>query len=108
MAETIRTRYRPPDGVEVEDLGTPGLDLAPYLMDADAVVLVDTVLSDAPPGTLRLYRKEDLLRHGTGREPVRTIPVCRSRCLHWTLRARGRRRCCWWGAFHKRQGWVRS
>ena len=30
---------------------------------ADALVLVDTVRSDAAPGTLRLYRRDDILKH---------------------------------------------
>jgi hydrogenase maturation protease len=49
--------------VQVIDLGTPGLDLLPWLADVDRVILVDTVKSDLPPGTLRLYDKADLLRH---------------------------------------------
>lgn len=52
----------PPD-VAVEDLGTPGLDLQPYLADREALIVVDTVRADGPPGEIRLYRKDDLLRH---------------------------------------------
>jgi len=48
--------------VQVIDLGTPGLDLLPWLADVDRVILVDTVKSDLPPGTLRIYDKADLLR----------------------------------------------
>jgi hydrogenase maturation protease len=50
------------DGVEVIDVGTPGLDLTPYLSGADAIVLVDTVRSDGAPGELRLYRREQILK----------------------------------------------
>lgn len=49
--------------VQVIELGTPGLDLLPWLADVDQVILVDTVKSDLPPGTLRVYNKDDLLRH---------------------------------------------
>lgn len=49
--------------VEVVDIGTPGLDLTPWLTDAARVIFVDTVRADAPPGTIRLYSKADLLRH---------------------------------------------
>jgi hydrogenase maturation protease len=49
--------------VEIVDLGTPGLDLLPWLADVDRVILVDTVKSDRPPGTMRLFDKSDLLRH---------------------------------------------
>ena len=48
--------------VEVLDIGTPGLDLTPWLADADHVVLVDTVKAPLPPGSLRIYDKNDLLR----------------------------------------------
>jgi len=49
--------------VEVVDVGTPGLDLMPWLFDADRVVIVDTVKSDGAPGTIKLYDKADILRH---------------------------------------------
>ncbi len=49
--------------VSVAELGTPGLDLIPYVADLEALVLVDTVRADAPAGTLRLYRRDALLRH---------------------------------------------
>lgn len=49
--------------VEVVDLGTPGLDLMPWFVDADQLVIVDTVKSDAAPGTLRVYNKADILKH---------------------------------------------
>ncbi|HUC75562.1 MAG TPA: hydrogenase maturation protease [Vicinamibacterales bacterium] len=43
--------YVPPDGARVLDGGTLGLSLLPYLEDAEAVILVDAVKTDAPPGT---------------------------------------------------------
>jgi hydrogenase maturation protease len=45
-------RYRPPRGVRVLDGGTLGLSLLPYLDEADAVLLVDAIRADAPPGSL--------------------------------------------------------
>jgi hydrogenase maturation protease len=59
---SLQAQYDFPDDVQVEDIGTPGLDLVPYLADVDTVILVDTVLSDAPAGTIRLYDKAALLR----------------------------------------------
>lgn len=44
--------YEPPADVRVLDGGTLGLSLLPYLEDADAVILVDAVKADAPPGAL--------------------------------------------------------
>ncbi|MGE0040546.1 MAG: hydrogenase maturation protease [Vicinamibacterales bacterium] len=66
VIEHLRARYEFPAGVELEDLGTPGLDLVPFLADTDRVVLVDTVTSDAAPGTMRLYRHADIVRHEPG------------------------------------------
>jgi hydrogenase maturation protease len=50
-----------PPGVSVTDAGTPGLDLTPYILGVEALIVVDTVKSDGPPGTLKLYRKDELL-----------------------------------------------
>lgn len=49
-----------PEGIEVVDVGTPGLDLVPYLADADTVLIVDTVKADGPPGRIRVYEREEL------------------------------------------------
>ncbi len=49
--------------VEFVDVGTPGLDLTPYLLDAEAVVFVDTVTSKGRPGLIRTYDRGDILRH---------------------------------------------
>jgi hydrogenase maturation protease len=51
------------EDVAVNDLGTPGLDLVPWVTNLQALILVDTVRSEAPPGTIRLYRRDDILRH---------------------------------------------
>ena len=51
------------EGVSVEDLGTPGLDLHPFLVDREVIIVVDTVRSGGAPGELRLYRKDQILRH---------------------------------------------
>ena len=50
-----------PAHVQVLDLGTPGLDLTPYLLDVDAVLFVDAVRLGARPGTVRLLPREDIL-----------------------------------------------
>ena len=52
--------------VHVEDLGTPGLDLHPHLAGREALILIDVVKSEGEPGELRLYRKEEILRHSPG------------------------------------------
>ncbi len=45
-------RYEVPRGVRVLDGGTLGLSLLPYLETADAVILIDAVRADGPPGSL--------------------------------------------------------
>jgi hydrogenase maturation protease len=62
----LLARWEFPPEVEVLDLGTPGLDLHPFVAGRDRVILVDVVRSDGPPGQLKLYPKEDLLRHAPG------------------------------------------
>jgi hydrogenase maturation protease len=59
----LEAEYAVPPDVDVVDLGTPGLDLLPWLADLDRVVLVDTVRSDRAPGTVLVYDKNDIMRH---------------------------------------------
>lgn len=59
--EIFRCAYEYEADVEVEDLGTPGLDLAPYLYDRRLVVVVDAVHTDLAPGTLSLLSEEDFM-----------------------------------------------
>jgi hydrogenase maturation protease len=61
VIEHLLAAYDFPPEVEVPDVGTPGLDLTPYLADADAVVIVDTVKSRGEPGELRTYRRAEIL-----------------------------------------------
>jgi len=72
VAGMLEAGYRFADGVTVADLGTPGLDLVAHLSGIDALILIDSVKNDAAPGTVTLYRKEDILRHGPA--PVRMDP----------------------------------
>jgi hydrogenase maturation protease len=61
VVQTLLAGYEMPPEVEVLELGTPGFDLIPYLMDASALIVVDTVKSDAAPGTMKLYRRPEIL-----------------------------------------------
>lgn len=64
--ELLASRWRLPPGVSAFDAGTPGPDLADYLMDLDAVLVVDTVRAPgttsrpARPGQIRIFRKEEV------------------------------------------------
>ena len=63
VIQTLLAGWEFADGVDVLDLGTPGLELSPYLQGLDALIVVDTVRSDGAPGELRTYDREQLLRH---------------------------------------------
>jgi len=52
-----------PPEVDVVDVGTPGLDLTPYIAGAEALVIVDSVKAAGAPGELRTYGKADLLKN---------------------------------------------
>ena len=60
-----------PDAVHVEDLGTPGLDLHPHFAGREHIILVDVVKSQGDPGEIRLYRRDQILKHAP---EVRTSP----------------------------------
>ena len=47
--------------VTLEDLGTPSLDLPNYLPGYDRVIFIDAVAVDAPPGTIRLFSREEIV-----------------------------------------------
>ena len=59
--ERFRCEYECGPNVEVLDLGTPGLDLAPYLFGRKLVVIADAVNADEKPGTLSIYCEADLV-----------------------------------------------
>ncbi len=61
VIEHLLAAYDFPEEVEVLDVGTPGLDLTPYLSHAEVVIIVDTVKSRGAPGELRLYRRDEIL-----------------------------------------------
>ena len=72
VAAILEARYEFNEHVSVIDLGTPGLDLVAHLSGIDAVILIDSVANGAAPGTVTLYRREDILRNGPA--PVRMDP----------------------------------
>ena len=64
VVRTLEASYEFDPNVQVLDVGTPALDFIDNLVGMDAVILVDSVENDRPAGTITLYRKEDILRHG--------------------------------------------
>lgn len=63
VIEQVRAAFETPEDVEIVDVGTPGLDLVPFLADADACVIVDTVKSAGAPGEMRVYRMDQILTY---------------------------------------------
>jgi hydrogenase maturation protease len=61
VVRVLEAEYSFPEAVEVLDVGTPGLDFTPYLAHARAVIVIDTVRSDGPPGSLRTYTRDQYL-----------------------------------------------
>jgi len=62
VVRILAAHYEFEEGVAVEDLGTPALDLIDQISGKDAVILIDSILGDAAPGTVLLYRKSDIIR----------------------------------------------
>ena len=71
VLELLDAAYDFPPGVQVLDVGTPGIDLTMFLEPVDALVVIDAVKGDEAPGTVKTYRKADLLK---GRLPLVMSP----------------------------------
>jgi hydrogenase maturation protease len=62
VARILESMYAFDESIEIVDLGTPALDLTHQIVGLRSLILVDSVASDDPAGTLALYSKEDILR----------------------------------------------
>lgn len=62
VAQTLQSDYRFPDSVEVVDGGTLGLDLLPYIEEADSLLIIDALEMQAAPGTLFRLEGEEVPR----------------------------------------------
>ncbi len=62
VVRILESRYDFGGNVALADLGTPALDLTHQIVGLHALILVDSVASGEPAGTLLLYKKEDILR----------------------------------------------
>lgn len=61
LVERLRNGWQFPSTVELVDAGTPGPELLYLLQDVGAVLIVDAVRGAGPPGTMRRYRRDELL-----------------------------------------------
>jgi len=71
MARWIADNYEFGDNVEVEDLGTPGLDLIAYMTGIDVLILIDSCDNRKPAGAVTVYDKAAITHH---RPAVRLDP----------------------------------
>lgn len=62
VVRMLESLYDFGDDVSVADIGTPALDLTHQIVGLHSLILVDSVASDDPAGTLVFYRKEEILR----------------------------------------------
>jgi hydrogenase maturation protease len=61
VIQVLEAEYEFPERVVLMDLGTPSLDLATYIEDLEVLIILDSVGAQGPPGSLRTYRREELL-----------------------------------------------
>jgi hydrogenase maturation protease len=61
-ARVLDAFYEFPDDVRIIDAGQPGIDLVPYLANADVVVLIDTITAAGTPGDIHAYGLDEILR----------------------------------------------
>jgi hydrogenase maturation protease len=62
VIELLRAGWQFPECVDLIDAGTPGLALTTYVLDREAVILIDAVAAHGESGELRLYRGAELQR----------------------------------------------
>jgi len=62
VVRLLESQYSFGDNVRLADLGTPALDLTHQIVGLHSLILVDSVASDDSPGTVALYRKEEIVR----------------------------------------------
>jgi hydrogenase maturation protease len=68
VVRVIDAFYDVRESVQVIDAGRPGLDLAPYLLGADVVILIDTLTITGRPGEIHTYDLDDIVAHSS--EPL--------------------------------------
>ena len=63
LIKVLESQYEFPPEVDILDAGTPGLELSTILEDSGALIIVDTVRADGGGGTVRTYRRDEILKH---------------------------------------------
>lgn len=60
VVEELEKRYCFPEGVELLDGGTSGIELLSYIGDRDNLIIIDALKSGLPPGTVVRVEGEDV------------------------------------------------
>lgn len=63
VVRVLEASYEFPDTVSLVDAGTPGHDMTLYMEGREALIVVDAVNAAGPPGELRHYPLEEILRN---------------------------------------------
>ncbi len=57
----LEDNYRLPEEVHLQDGGTAGIYMAPFLEEVDSLIVVDVIGVDAAPGTLHRFNGDELM-----------------------------------------------
>lgn len=60
VVEEFEKRYETPEGVELLDGGTSGIELLQYIYGRDVLILIDVVRNGDPCGTLTRFEGDDV------------------------------------------------
>ena len=60
VVERLKAAYTFPENVELVDGGTAGLDLLPVVEGFDRLIIVDTVKTSEPPGSIFRFTPDDI------------------------------------------------
>ena len=88
---TLESAYDLPTGVSLLDLGTPGPDLADYIRDFEAIIVVDTLRAAGSPGEVRTYRRPEIVSAPTSPRISPHDPGLREALLESALTGAGPR-----------------
>jgi hydrogenase maturation protease len=72
--DQLATLWKFPDGVVIENLVAPDADLSGRLEAFDAVIFVESIASEAPPGTVQVFRHHEIALQ----EPLLKVPLLRA------------------------------
>lgn len=56
----LQQNYDFPENVEIQDIGTAGIYMAPFLEECDPIFVIDVVDKEGEPGSFHFYNLEDV------------------------------------------------